>query len=277
MHRQLVVLAATAVMLLGSTLRAADTLVFDQPQCAGMSGFRAHWDKPIPVAENGARVVVDAKVKDRGQTALWDGSKPGPLAFDAVHRNLLVRFPGAAERIAEALAAGKAVEKVELILPYLDEEIWPQGRIDFPGPDGYRYRMNWGCDKLYRSLRPNWHAIAHALRKPWTADGTIGPTYNAAVNGAVYWKRFGASDTGEDRFPAQLGPAEVSAARPDGRMDVTAVLTDEAYGKTLGERLRRLADCGFILRKWETYDHHYYGGAYEWATGTGPRAVIIQQ
>lgn len=28
---------------------AVQTLVFDQPQCAGMSGFRAHWDQPISV------------------------------------------------------------------------------------------------------------------------------------------------------------------------------------------------------------------------------------
>jgi len=119
---------------------SAETLTIDQVQCAGMSGFRAHWDCPIPVAEDGVRTQVDSVVKDRGQTAVWDGVKPGPLCFDAVHRSLLVRFPGAAEKIAEALAAGKTVEKAELVLPYLDEEIWPQGRVDFPSADGYRYQ-----------------------------------------------------------------------------------------------------------------------------------------
>jgi hypothetical protein len=221
-------------------------------------------------------LLKDNVVTDRGQTAVWDGVNPGPLAFDAVHRHLLVRFPGAAEKIAEALATGKAIEKIELVLPYLDEEIWPQGRVDFPSADGYRYRMNWNCDKLYRERRPNWHAVAHALRKAWTPDAATGPTYNAAVNGAVYWKRFGASDTNEDRFPQELGPAEVSSYKPAGRMDVTAVVTDEAYGKTLGERLRVLADCGFVIRKWEVYDMRFYDGAYEFQVGTGPRAVLVK-
>ena len=30
---------------------AAETLVFDQPETAGMSGLRAHWNKPLQVAE----------------------------------------------------------------------------------------------------------------------------------------------------------------------------------------------------------------------------------
>jgi hypothetical protein len=258
---------------------AEDVLTFDAPQCAGISGFRAHWDLPIPVAEDGERVVKDGVVKDRGQTAVWGGAKPGPLAFDAVHRGLLVRFPGAAEKVAEALAAGKAVAKAELVLPYLDEELWPTGSggADYPCPDGYRYRMNWDCDKLYRAQRPSWHAVAHLLRKPWQADAATGPTYNAAVNGAVYWKRFGASDTAEDRFPDPLGPVEVSSYKPDGRMDVTAVLADAAYGKTMAERLRTLADCGFVIGKQEVYDARYFTGAYEWAISTGPRAVLVRQ
>jgi hypothetical protein len=257
----------------------AESLVIDAPQCAGMSGFRAHWDKPIPVAEDGARLRKDDVVKDRGQTAVWDGVKPGPLAFDAVHRSLLVRFPDAAEKIAAALAAGQTIAKVELVLPYLDEEIWPigSGGADYPSPDGYRYRPNWDCDKLYREKRPNWHAVAHVLRKPWQAGLPLGPTYNAAINGAVFWKRFGASDTNEDRFSTALGPTEVSSYKPEGRMDVTAVLTDPAYAKTLGERLRLLADCGFILQKQEVYDARYFQGAYEWAISTGPRAILIKQ
>jgi len=270
-----VIIACTS--LLTATGFAAETLIIEQPECAGISGFRAHWDATIPVAENGARQQVDSVVKDRGQTAVWDGKTPGPLAFDAIHRNLMVRFPGAAERIADALAAGKVIEKVELVLPYRDEEIWPQGQVDYPSPDGYRYRMNWDCDKLYRNIRPNWHAVAHLLRKPWTADPEIGPTYNAAVNGAVYWKRFGATDSDEDRHPMQLGPAEVSSYEPAGRMDVTAVLTDPEFGATIGDRLRQLADCGFIVSKWEIYDHRYFNGPYEFTVGAGTRAVVIEK
>ena len=270
-------LLTLTVLLLAGHLAAEEPLVLDKPELAGMSGFRAHWDQPIPVAADGERLLKDAVVKARGQTAVWGSAKPGPLAFDAVHRSLLVRFPEAAEKIAAALAAGKAVEKVELVLPFLDEEIWPQGRVDFPIADGYRYRPNWDCDNLYRQYRPSWHAVAHVLRKPWTADANIGPTYNAAINGAVYWKRFGATDTSEDRFPAQLGPAEVSCYRPEGRMDVTAVLTDVAYGKTMVDRLRVLADCGFIVSKQEVYDARYFQAAYEWAISTGPRAILIKQ
>ncbi len=159
------------VALLAGAPPTQETLTLDTPQCAGLSGFRAHWDQPIAVAENGERLVKDGVVKDRGQTAVWGGGKPGPLAFDAVHRSLLVRFPGAAEKIAAALAGGKAIEKVELVLPYLDEEIWPAGSggADYPSADGYRYRPNWDCDKLYRERRPNWHALASVLRRPWQA------------------------------------------------------------------------------------------------------------
>ena len=274
-------LAGLAPILLFAigAVSAAETRSFDAAECAGMSGFRAQWDKPIPVAEEGARKQVDAQVKDRGQTAVWDGEKPGPLAFDAVHRSLLVRFPGVAEEIAAAVAGGKRIAKVELVLPYLDEEIWPTGPggADYPSPDGYRYRTNWDCDKLYRAKRPNWHAVAHVLRKPWAADATFGPTFNAAVNGAVYWKRFGAADTAEDRFAARLGPAEVSSYQPDGRMDVTAVVADEAYGKTLGERLRLLSDCGFVVQKEEVYDARYHQGMYEWAISTGPQAILVKR
>jgi hypothetical protein len=271
--------ALLAGLLVASPLPAAETLVMDCPECAGLSGFRAHWDQPIAVAEDGQRLLKDNVIKDRGQTAVWGGERAGPLAFDAVPRHLLVRFPGAAEKIAEDLAAGQTVEKVELLLPYLDEEIWPAGSggAEYPSADGYRYRPNWDCDKLYREQRPNWHAIAYLLRKPWQTDATHGPNFNAAVNGAVYWKRFGASDTQEDRFPERLGPVEVSSYQPAGRMDVTAVLTNAAFGKTLGERLRAVADCGFVTGKEEVYDARYFQGAYEWAISTGPRAVLIRQ
>ncbi len=263
--------------LLCARSAAAQTLVIDDVQCAGISGFRAHWNQPIPVAENGQRVVLDAKVTDRGQAAVWDGLNQGPLAFDAVHRHLLVRFPTAGQQIAAALAQGQVVAKLELVLPYLDEEIWPQGRTDFPSADGYVYRKNWDVDKLYRSRRPNWHAIAYALRKPWQADREIGPTYNAAINGAVYWKQFGAGDLQEDRFAQRFGPTEVSSYQPEGRMDLTALLQDEAFGATPAERLRVIADQGVILSKWETYDARFYQGAYDWAGPSGARAIIIKR
>lgn len=289
--------------LLGSPLFAEEKLEFDSPDLAGMSGLRAHWDKPIPVSEEanvfspdqgagGTRVQKDAVVKERGQTAVWDGEKPGPLAFDAVHRNLLVRFPGAAEAISKALGEGKQIVRVELVLPYRDEEIWPPGGGDYPSGDGYRFRMNWDVDYFYRGQvrestreklphlvyreeRPNWHATAHVLRKPWTSGTEMGPTYNAAVKDAVFWKKFGASDEKEDRFSKAFGPTEVSSYKPEARMDVTAVVTDPEFGVTLGDRLRLLSDTGFLLSKWEVYDARYFQGAYEWAISSGPRAILI--
>lgn len=267
------------LLVFGAVVRG-ETLTLDEPVVSGMSGFRSHWDKPIAVTEDGKREQRDAVVKDRGQAAIWGTDAAGPLAFDAQHRSLLVRFPDAASKIAEAIRAGKTVEKIELVLPYLDEEIWPPGakNPDYPSDAGYRYRMNWGTDKLYRENRPNWHAVAHALRKLWTADPALGPTYNAAINGAVYWKRFGATDTNEDRFPAQLGPTEVSSYKPEGRMDVTALLADPAYGKTLSDRLAVLANNGFVISKWETYDARYTPPhVYEFSVSTGPRAILIRK
>ena len=96
-------LLAILLLALGTVSAAGETLEITAAECAGMSGFRAHWDRTIPVAEEGERVQRDAVVKDRGQTAVWGGEKPGPLAFDAVHRSLLVRFPDAAKEIAAAV------------------------------------------------------------------------------------------------------------------------------------------------------------------------------
>lgn len=265
--------------LIGAAV-AQQSITLDEPSVAGMSGFRALWDQPITVTEDGARELRDAVVKDRGQAAVWGGDATGPLAFDAQHRSLLIRFPDAARRIAEAVASGRQIQKVELVLPFLDEELWAPGakNPDYPSDRGYRYRKNWGTDKLYREIRPNWHAVAHVLRKPWVADPKIGPTYNAAINGAVYWKRFGATDETEDRFARQLGPTEVSVHQPEGRMDVTSVVTDEQYGKTLGERLGVLANNGFVVRKWETYDARFTPPhVYEFSVGTGPRAILIRK
>src|SRR5204863_33479 len=48
------------------------------------------------------------------------------------------------------------------------------------------------------------------------------------------------------------------------------------FGGTPGERLRGLADHGFLLRKWETYDARYAQGGYEWGTATGGRGLLVK-
>lgn len=290
--------ALTTALSSGSAF--AETLVFDQPETAGISGFRAMWDTPVVTAADGVRMIRDSVIQDRGGTAPWaavmrqpressgppsrrqqaqeapEPLRPGALAFDAIHRRLLIRFPGAAEKIAEQVRRGLGIENVELLLPFADTELWPEGDSSWAPPEGgYVYRMNWGVDQMYRKARPTWHAVAWALRKPWAADPQLGPTDNAYIDGVGYWARFGAQDREHDRFPKRFGPTPVDYEKPQGRMDVTAALTDEAFGKTLGGRLRRLSDCGFLVRKWETYDHRYYNGAYEWGTSTGGRAIVV--
>ena len=265
----------------GRTAAAAD-LTLGKPEAAGICGYRAMWDTPVVLAEEGVRRLKDRVVKDRSPTAPWapglreKGAKPAALSFDALHRSLLVRFPGSAEQIAAQVAKGYRIEKAELVLPFKDTELWPEGDPNFPPAEGgYHYRSNWGVDRLYRKVPPQWHAVAWALRKPWEAGPKLGPTYNAHIGGAAYWARFGAQHPIHDRFPERFGPAEVSQKSPMGRLDVTAALTHPRFGHTLGQRLRRLADCGFLIRKWELYDHRYYTGCYEWATATGGRAILI--
>lgn len=268
------ILAGVAALVTPGVAPAQDVLTIDAVQTAGMSGFRAHWDAPFVLAGDGSQTITDSVIKDRGGQAVWqDGA--GALAFDALNRSLLIRFPTAAEAIAAELAKGHSIAKVEIVLPFRDEELWPIGNSDYIGPDGYQVRKNWDVDKLYRQDRPEWHAVAVALRRPWQADATTGPTFNANVNGASYWTRYGAGDEATDRFAHQFGPAEVSYKQPEGRLDVTAALTDPAFGPTLAARLRGFADCGVLVNKWETYDHRYFTGCYEWGTACGGRAILI--
>jgi len=255
-------------------LTAAETLVFEQPQLAGISGFRAFWDRPVVVAESGLVVETQHTPGGTGPTAVWSpakregGAKPGAILFDAVHRSMLVRFPGSAQRIAEALERGFALEKVELLLSHRATELWAEGYAEPPG-------MSFLGDS-WEKKKPRWHAVAWALRQPWTADRERGPTFNASVNGVTYWKMFGAQDAGEDRFPNQFGPAEVSEKSPEGRLDITLLLNDAAFGATLADRLRALDGNGLLVRKWETYDLSYWQGGYEWGTATGGRGIIIR-
>ncbi len=269
-----------AVPLLALTLlappagTAAEVLVFDQPQLAGISGFRAFWDTPIVLTEDGPLVERKRTPGGTGPNAVWsptqreEGARPGAIVFDAVHRAVLVRFPGSAPRIADALAEGFAIEKAELVLPHRATELWAEGYAEPPG-------MSFLGD-TWEKMQPRWHAIAWALRQPWTADRERGPTFNASVNGVAYWNRFGAQDETSDRFPKPFGPAEVSEQSPEGRLDITALLNEAAFGVTLADRLRALEGNGLLVRKWETYDLGFWQGGYEWGTATGGRGIIIR-
>ncbi|MCY2990299.1 MAG: hypothetical protein NTY19_20845 [Planctomycetota bacterium] len=156
-----------AAGLVAARAAAEETLTMTASQCAGLSGFRAHWDRPIAVAEDGQRLLKDSVIKDRGQTAVWGSERAGPLAFDAVHRRLLVRFFEAAEKIAAALAAGQTVEKVELVLPYLAWVDWVHGQ-----PPRFWEGHLTGADNIVR-----WYNYRDAMPAPmqdsiircWTA------------------------------------------------------------------------------------------------------------
>jgi hypothetical protein len=264
-----------------SATEPAVTLTIERPQTAGIAAFRAFWNTPVRLDENGMTEIKDGKIKDKWPTAVWSpekrkSGKPGALAFDALHRSALVRFPDAAEKIAAQVRKGYAIKKVELVLPYKDTELWPVGETNFPTPDGYLYRMNWGVEDYWKHTPPRWHAVAWALRKPWLAHDKLGPTYNAYVNGLGYWSKYGAQDETSDRHKQRFGPTEVSYKQTEGRMDVTATLADADFGATLKDRLRSLADHGFLLKKWEVYDHHYFHDVYEWPTSTGGRAIFVR-
>jgi len=103
-----------------------------------------------------------------------------------------------------------AVVKLEVELPFKGTEKLARG---YKEPTSF-VGNNW------ETLKPRWHAVAWALRKPWQADRKLGPTYNAYINGTGYWKKYGASDTEHDRYPPQFGPAEVSYQASE-RLDVT--------------------------------------------------------
>ncbi len=206
----------------------AKTLTFDQPQLAGISGFRAFWDAPVVLGADGLIVETKHSPGGTGPTAVWSpdqgtgGAQPGAIVCDVVHRSVLVRFPGSAQRIAEELRQGFAVEKVELVLSRRATGLWAEGYSLPPG-------MSFLGDTS--EIRPpRWHAVGWALRQPWIANRERGPTFNASVHGIAHWKHFGAQDEGEERFPRPFGPVEVSAQSSEGRMDLTPLLTDPAFG-----------------------------------------------
>jgi len=258
-----------------STLLGAETLVLEGAETAGISMFRRFWDTPLVLSADAPQTILDRVITNRGGQAIWSPDTPSPMAFDALNRMLLLRFPKAAETLYAELRKGRVVVNAEILLPYRDEELWPVGSPNQIRPDGYGYRMNWGVDKLYRERRPRWHAVAWALRRPWQAHPQSGPTFNAAINGKVFWTRYGASDPVHDRYAQRLGPVEVSHANREGRLDVTGLLNDPAFGPSAAFRLRQFADCGVMLMKWEVYDHLFYQGVYEFATSTGGRAILI--
>ena len=204
----------------------------------------------------------------------WDTTRPGGTTVDAVHRSVLLRFPGAADDIAALLRQGRVLVRAALWLRYSGYELVPEG---------YLVRDGLGR-KLWTENPPTWHVVAWPLLQPWMSHEKDGPTFNASVNGRRYWKRFGASDPNHDRRPDLIDPQELSRSSTEARFDVTKLLATPVLERDAGARLRWLEQCGFLLRKLETYDSRYRepGNAYEWAMPIGghglrftaPRLVV---
>jgi hypothetical protein len=190
----------------------------------------------------------------------WDKPIAGGKTFDAVHRSVLLRFPTAANDIANLLRQGRVLIKAELSLRYGGYEIVP---------DGYTCRDGLGR-KMWTDDPPTWHVQAWPLRQPWMADASSGPTFNASINGRRYWGRYGASDPARDRLVGLLEPQELSRQALEARFDISRLLSSAIIERDAGARLRWLEQCGFLLRKVETYDSRYrQRDAYEWAMPIG--------
>ncbi|MBA3683970.1 MAG: hypothetical protein H0W72_01845 [Planctomycetes bacterium] len=197
----------------------------------------------------------------------WDKTFPGAMTVDAVHRSVLMRFPGAADQIAAKLVSGLRLSKATVVLEL--------GEVELGGAPGYTMRVN---TDVWKADPPRWHVVAWALRRPWEADEKRGPTFNAWLNGAGYWQRYGAADSKGDRHEQPIGQTELSHAQPKGEIDVTTCLTGSAFGKDAGARLRAWEDHGLLLRKLEAWDARYMrdGNAYEWNVPNGPCGIRIQ-
>ena len=280
MTRRLLATAAALALARATACLAqgvAETrLEIDFAETAGICGFRPLWDLPVPLSEDGSVGMVRSPFHyGDALDAYWlaghrdGGRRPGGLGFDAVHRGMLVRFPTCAEQIARRLNEGRAIAKIELELPFRATELWPEY---YREPEGLSF-----LGDSWSKRPPRWHAVGWVLRRPWASDPERGPTFNSNINGLSYWAKYGAQDTASDRYPDQFGPAEVSSLHPTGLLDLTAVAADERYGRTIADRLAVLNDQGVLVRKWETYDASYWGGGYEFATCTGPRAILIHR
>ena len=222
-------------------------------------------DGPLEIATN-ETATIDGRQ--------WHTTFLGGGTVDAVHRSVLLRFPTAADEIGDFLRAGRVMLQAELVLGYGDYEIVPQGYLCRDGMG----RGPW------TSNPPNWHIEAFPLRQAWKADRARGPTFNASMNGMRYWTRYGASDGQHDRMFGALEAQELSTASREARFDITKLLATPLLARDPSERLRWLADSGFLLRKLETYDSRYRdpGSAYDWNMSTGghglrftaPRLVV---
>ncbi len=235
-------------LLLGTILSAASV-----KSAAAQQGNQVALTFDAPMT-----AMINARAWDQTHHE-WDRGRGQELFFDAVHRFLLVRFPGSAEVLHERLRAGLRVQSAHLHLEWVKQE---DLRIA-----GYA----WRSDPAWAQNPPQWHAQVWALRRPWTDDPQIGPTWNAYLQGAGYWRLGGARDTAYDRYPAPLASELLSRDHPIVEADVTAALREPQFGASPGDRLRGLAEQGFLVCKAELSNPEY-GERY---LSTGPARIWV--
>jgi hypothetical protein len=269
--------------LFSSAVGQVETVVFEETQTAGISGFRKMWDAPVVISEDGvpAKTVptVDGSKNGPGLRAVWNPEDPlrnngevdGTLVFDAVHRSMLVRFPGFAETVATKISEGKVVKNAYIELEQIGTELWAENYNSYNG-------LSFFGDSWAKS-KPNWHAQAYALRKPWSADKIEGPTFNANINGTQYWAKYGARDTEQDRFPTRFKQINDFASNENiGKVDITATFNDATFGTSLTKRLETIEQNGFIVNKEEYYDLSGIGVTqYEFGTGRGMQGILVKK
>ena len=167
----------------------------------------------------------------------WDTPIPGGMTIDAVHRSVLLRFPTAADEIADLLRsrprAGAGRAGAALTAAY---EIVPEG-YTLPRRSGPQ-----GCGPRIRragTSRPGRCAM------PGRPTRRHGPTFNASVNGKRYWARYGASDRSATAC-GELGRAAGAVEVHDARRASTSpsCWRRAALEREAGERLRWLEQRG---------------------------------
>ncbi len=231
------------------------------------------------VSPSGGQARADEVVRlefAAGQTAVldpaqWERPFPNQNYFDAL-RPLLVRFPGFAETVHERLRQGYRIDKLELLLDWQRQE----------GARPERGRSGWGAEAAYEQHPGQWHVLARGLLKPWDAgDPDTAPTADAYVNGRGFWRQAAARADGADRLATVFGPAPLHADSPVAALEVTALLAEPAWGRSLGERLRAVEERGFQVLKQELFDPRYNdqeGGwfdVYSWRAGVGYMRIWV--
>lgn len=232
---------------------AALGLATAQPAPAEDDPTALRLDEPVTA-------IINARAADQ-TTVEWQAPDDA-LYFDAVHRSLLLRFPGAAERIAHRVRKGQRVASATLTLTWVDQEL--------RRTRGYRGR-GWaipGIDDEDEPVDPGWHARAWLLKKPWDDHYAWGATWDEAIEGAMPWDEPGALAKGKDRGEEPVAIARIGESHRRAELDITELFeTDDLAGI-----LRQLSDRGLLIDRKELVNREFGTRA----QSTGANRIFIE-